>query len=74
MCSRPQGAKDDRRVENHDPLSEPPEMNAQSGRAIPSASTANNSVACADMGGDVGKPGIEQIEKDANAGEQEDRR
>ena len=69
-----EGAKDHRRVEHHDPLSEPPEMNAQPGRAIPLSIRRQQFRRMRDMGGDVGKPGIEQIEKDANAGEQEYRR
>ena len=49
-------------------------MNAQPGRAIPLSIRRQQFRCVRDMGGDVGKPGIEQIEKDANAGEQEYRR
>ena len=72
-CAR-QSAEDHRRIERHVALSEPLEVTAKPRGAIPLGVGRQQFRRMRDMVGDVGEPGIEQIEQDANAGQEEYRR
>jgi hypothetical protein len=72
-CAR-QCAKDHCRIERHNAPPEPPEMNAQPRGAIPLTGRRQQFRRMRDMTGDIGEPGVEQIEQHANRRQQEYRR